>query len=706
VQAERLKIGLALSGGGARGATHVGVLRELERQHIPIDYIAGTSMGAIVGGLYASGMAPDDIEKVLLTTDWDAIFSDRPDRKDLDYRRKEDDRRYIEALQSGLKRHGLEVNKGLVNGQKLMFLLETLLQPVADVEDFDNLPIPFRCPGTDIVTGDEVVFSRGHLPLAIRISMSLPAAFTPVSYEGRLLVDGGVVDNLPVDLCKSMGADIVIAVDIGTPPKTVEGITSPIAVTSQVISILQQKGIDAQAARADILIRPDLAGFSVMDFVHAGSLVPLGEKVMREKSDALSKFALPEADYAARLERIRHREERAEIVRFVRFEGVGPKLEQGLRMRIRTAPGKPLDLDKLQADLTTVYNSGFFESVTYQVVTEDGQRGVLIKAKPNPLAPVFIGFGFKLSSDFRRQSDWAVLAGLRWTGLNVLGGEWKTDLQIGLNRYLNTEFYQPLDVGARWFVAPVFAARNTVSYLYAGDQAVATYRSAIQSIGVNLGYHLGRYGEIRVGPRWGHASFNKDMGSDLFPDSKVSEGGWVVQATVDQLDNADLPNQGYLIKANGMFTTKGMGSDLAYDLGELRWSGFGTKGSNTYWGALAAGSAFGTQAPPYAWFRLGGFNSFGGYQEGQIIGRYYATARLGYQRKVTRLPAFVGQGVYLVFFADVGNAWVDMKDFGNNLKYSGTVAFATLTKFGPMYIGYSKAGGGFDQITLQVGKRF
>lgn len=702
----RLKVGVALSGGGARGATHVGVLRELERMHVPIDYIAGTSMGAIVGGLYASGMSLDDIEKVLLTTDWDSIFSDRPDRKELDYRRKEDDRRYIEALQSGLKKKGLEVNKGLVNGQKLMFLLESLLQPVAGVEDFDKLPIPFRCPGTDLVSGDEVIFSKGHLPLAIRVSMSLPAAFAPVRYEGRLLVDGGVVDNLPVDLVKSMGPDVVIAVDIGTPPKTLEGISSPLAVTSQVISILQQKDINRQAARADILIRPDLAGFSVMDFVHAGTLIPLGERVTREKSDALSKLALPEAEYAARLARIRHRDDTAKVVEFVRFEGVDPKLEEGLRKRIRTVPGQPLDLDKLQADLTTVYNSGFFESVVYEVVNEDGREGVLIKAKPSPLLPILVNFGFKLSSDFYRQSDWAILAGLRWTGLNTLGGEWKTDLQIGLNRYFYTELYQPLDVQARWFVAPSLNVKNTVAYVYADDQAVATYRSAVQFAGFDIGYHMGRYGEIRIGPRWGHATYNRDLGTAFYPYYSASPSGWSAQATVDQLDNPDLPNQGYLIKANGFFATKGLGGNETYNMGQVSWSGFGTKGKNTFFSQLAAGSAFGSPVPPYAWFRLGGFNSFGGYQEGQMVGPYYATARLGYQRKVTRLPAFIGEGVYLVFFADAGNAWRSSKNFGTNLQYSGTVAFGTVTKFGPMYLAYSKAEGGFEQITLQLGKRF
>ena len=502
----RPKIGLALSGGGARGVTHIGVLQALERLHIPIDYIAGTSMGSIVGGLYATGATTEDLQSLIKNTNWVEIFSDRPPRDLLPFRTKEDDRRYLEGLQMGLDKKGLHLSKGLINGQKLLFLLENNTQRVSGVSDFGKFPIPFNCVATDIVTGNKYVFSQGSLPVAIRSSMSLPAIFAPMEHDGLLLVDGGIADNLPVDVVRAMGADIVIAVDIGTPPLERAQITSPLAVFNQVMNVLMQKEIDAQAASADILLRPDLKGYSLMDFERALTLVPVGEKLVEDHAAALSKYAVSPQEYAAWASRVRGLPPPPTKIDFVEFEGTDPLDEGLLKGRMSLKPGEPINMKDLQKDLLLVYNTGDYASVTYEVVQRGDQHGVVITAKPNATGPNYMRFGIDLSSDFRYNSNWSVFAGLRFTRLNVLGAEWKSDLEIGLNQRLTTEWYQPLMRSGRVFVAPYFKYSNELAYVFVNPEInnpSASYRTNLTWAGIDLGFNIGLSGELRIGPRWG-----------------------------------------------------------------------------------------------------------------------------------------------------------------------------------------------------------
>ena len=712
---KRPRIGLVLSGGGARGAAHVGVLKALEKLHVPVDYIAGTSMGAIVGGLYASGKSPEEIEQILTTADWTTLFTDEPPRKNTPFRRKQDDRRYV-ALEVGLDRKGLHTGVGVIAGQHLNAFLETLMLKSGQVDNFEKLPIPFRCVATDIVTGDKVVLSKGHLAQAIRASMSIPAVFAAVEIGDHLLVDGGLTDNLPVDIARAMGADVVIAVDISTPPLTREQLKSFIAVSSQMVNILMKKNVEEQAKLADILIRPDLKGFKSMNFKEAGTLVPVGNQAALDRAPELSRFAVDEAEYTARQTRLRSLLPPLPAkLDFVKFEGTDAKSEALVRGKLSTKPGQPFDAQKISIDLDRVYNAGDFESVAFGLRTVDGKQGLVLQAKPNSLGPYVMRFGVQLSTDFRNQSNWAVLAGLRVTRLNALAAEWKSDLEVGLNRQLYTEFYQPLDPLARWFVAPYADYSNIredlYSDIYSGFNEASTYRIVQGALGVDLGLSLGQYGEVRLGPRWGHVHFDDVIGPDLFRKygyhTNARLAGIQTALTLDHLDSADFPTQGYLLEARNFNSLSALGADDDYRRVSLRWKGFGTSGRNTFLAGLAAGSALGTDLPPYAFFQAGGFETFAGYEPGQLVGRYYGVVRLGYSRRIGELPPMLGKGFYLYFFTDVGNAWLRGRDIGwNDIRYSGTVAFGTDTRMGPLYIGYSRATGGSSAVNLYLGKRF
>jgi len=703
----RPKVGLVLSGGGARGATHVGVLKELERMRIPIDYIAGTSMGAIIGSLYASGMSVADIEKVLSTTDWDAVFSDRPPRKQIAFRRKMDDQRYIIGLQAGVSKKGIRVAQGLVTGQQLNVFLESLLMPVDGIEDFDKLPIPFRCLATDIVTGEEVVHAKGHLPTAVRTSMSLPGVFIPLEVNGRLLVDGGILNNLPVDVCRAMGADLIIAVDIGTPALDRDQLTSFVSITSQVTSILMQKNIDAQALKADILIRPDLKGYSNMNFRQIETLPPIGEQVVREHSEALGKLSTGEAEYAAWQSRARVSPALPEKIDFVRFEGTDAKTESLVRGKLETRPGQPLNPEDVTQDVDRVFNAGDYETVSYRLQREKAEAGLLVLARPNPLGPIYLRYGLLLYTNFANESNFAILAGLRWTRLNRLGAEWKTDMELGLNRRLTTEFYQPLDARARWFVAPIYEFKNVRQDIYVGEEARATYRATQGFLGLDMGLSLGQYGEIRIGPRWGTLTYDKITGAPVAPNVSATLAGLRGRVILDHLDDADFPTQGYYGDLSAFESLTTWGSDDSYHRAELKYRAYGTYKKNTFFGKISGGSSLGSTLPPFDQFFLGGVDSFAGYANGALMGRYYGVARLGYMRQVATLPAILGKGAYFFVFADAGNTWERTKDISaSNLRYSASVALGASTMIGPMYIVYSYAKGGSSQLVLNIGKRF
>jgi len=262
----RPKIGLALGGGGARGAAHVGVLRVLEEMHVPVDYVAGTSMGAVVGGLYASGMSPDEIESALTQIDWNDTLTDRTQYKDLPFRRKEDENRYLTSFEAGLRGRRLTLPSGLQSAQKVRFLLQSNLIDVAHIHDFSELPIPFKAVAADIETGEAVVLDHGDLSEAIRASMSIPGVFSPIEIDGRMLVDGGIADNVPVDVVRAMGADVVIAVDVGGPLLKREQMGSMFAVTSQVLTILTRRNADLQLKDATIVLAPDVSRYGAMAF--------------------------------------------------------------------------------------------------------------------------------------------------------------------------------------------------------------------------------------------------------------------------------------------------------------------------------------------------------------------------------------------------------------------------------------------------------
>jgi NTE family protein len=381
---DRPKIGLVLAGGGARGASHVGVLKVLERERIPIDYVAGTSMGSIVGGMYAAGMPPEEIERQMVAVDWDDVFHDKVDRQDRSYRRKTDDRLWLYGIKPGYSDGKLKLPPGLVQGQKIGLLLTSLTLPVAEIESFDDLPIPFRAIAADIQTGEKVVIDSGNLAKAIRASMAVPAALSPVPWDGRRLVDGGIASNLPVQTVKEMGADIVIAVDLGEPLSEHELGESLLSIVDQLTAMLVRDNVERELAMLtdnDVLILPDLGDITSAEFDRVAEAIPTGVVAADLKIDELRELSLSEADYVAHVAARREPRSDMPLIEFVTFANSSVVSDDFLLGRLETTMrgdpiiGQPLDPRRMEQAINELYALDIFAHVAYELVEEDGRYG-------------------------------------------------------------------------------------------------------------------------------------------------------------------------------------------------------------------------------------------------------------------------------------------------------------------------------------------
>lgn len=696
-----------------RGAAHVGVLKVLEGLRVPIDCVAGTSMGAVVGGLYCSGMTPESIESWLGKTDWDFLLTDNPERKDMPIRAKTEEESYLLSREFGVKSGGLVAPGGLVAGQNLGIALEGLTIRAMDVTDFDRLDIPFRAVATDIGTCEKVVIGSGRLSDAIRASMSIPGAFSPVSWNGRLLVDGGLVDNLPVDVVRDMGADIVIAVDIGTHYLPAAEVTNMLKVFQQTIQMLTRKNTEDNITKATLLIRPDLKRFTGNDFKQSALIIALGERAARNMQSQLSAYSVPEQAYeeyrASHLREPYHLSEVGFVGNEASGNGSGRHVNgRAVVSRMKSRPGATLDVHTLQDDLGRIYSMGEFETVSFRIDEKDGKQGIVIRTQEKAWGPNYLRFGLDLQSDFQGENFYSLSVKFTVARINPLGAEWKTTAELGRPRRLFSEFYQPLVHEGSLFVAPVIDLNWVPQYYYEGELRAAEYGLSSYLAGVDVGFSIGRYGEIRIGSRWGSRTTRTMTGQLPFPGGDDHVVALVGQALFDQLDSGTFPNKGFSARVQAFLARPGWGSDISYQKVSAIWREYFSWGQNTFFVHMAGGSSLGTQLPFYDQFTLGGWSGLSGYPYQELQGTSYGLCRLGYDRRISRLPSMLGQGgVYVMIWGEAGNTWqlADRRTL-DSLLYSGTLALGADTNLGPFYLAVSKAERQSPRLYLSLGRTF
>ncbi len=707
---KRPKIGLALGGGGARGIAHIGVLRVLEELHIPIDYVAGTSMGSIVGGLYSCGYTPDDIEKLVRSIHWETLFQDAPERPEQSFRQKEDDFEHLIPFEFGinLKKGGLVLPPGLIAGSKLGFVLENATLPCSSVSNFDQLRIPFRAVATDIQTGQPYVMSQGNLARVIRGSMAIPAIFTPVEFDGHLLIDGGESQNLPVQTVKAMGADIVIAVNVGSSgAASAEKPQNVGAMIGRLIDLPLQQNTMASAKLADLVITPDLDGYTSADFIKGTEMIPLGQKAALADKDKLERWSAPESVY--RPWKTRHDATLPPLpyideVQIEPVPGVDPRRIEYL---VHTKPGHVLDTRTLGQDLKRIYALGIFEIVSYSIV-EDGQRHILrISATPKPWGPNYLKLGLFLGTDFQLTTQFGVTALVDATEMNSLGGEWKAIATVGQPLDLKTRFFQPLTYRGHLFLSPFGGWQQETAEVFQNEVALGTYEVSRAAVGMDLGYDFGTWGELRVGYTRAFGKGRRKVGNPTFPDLDWDEGGLTARMRVDQLDNVNLPHSGYLIDAAYLGNRTGLGATFSYDEFFGRAGGVQTIGRWTGLAKMEGGTGLGTQIPFYDEYRLGGLFRLSGRPIGQLYGNTYALAALLLYYRLSGTGGAIVKNVSAGVSAEAGNTWAFQAPLSwKGMKTAGSVYVIADTLIGPFFIGYGRSGSQNNSAYLYLNRSF
>lgn len=706
---DRLRVGLVLGGGGARGAAHIGVLKELERMQVPIDAIVGTSMGAIIGGLYASGMTPAELEQLITELDWSDPLQDTSARENLTYRRKQDDIEFPVNFEMGFSDGRLLLPKGLVFGQKLELLMRELTVAVAHIHDFDDLPTPFRAVAADLETGDTVVLAEGDLPKAMRASMSVPGIFAPVVMDGRTLVDGGLTGNVPVDAVQAMDVDVIIAVDVEFPLYTGEQLQSAVDVTAQMLTILIRKETRRQLEQLgedDVLIRPALGDFGSTNFGGVSETIAPGAEATLAVADRLRDLAVDREAYdrwlAAR--QVTRPDEGIEID-FIRIEDEGPLSARVLQARLETEVGETVTSAELAQDTAQLYGLDLYEQVTYRLVREDEQTGVEFTTVPKSWGPNFLQFGLSLEDDFEGSTAFNLSARLTRAGMNALGAEWRTDLQVGTEPYLFSEFYQPLDLDSRYFVAPQVRLAQSNFNAFTGDRSVARYRVSEAEAALDLGRELGRWGELRLGVFRGGGNARVTVGDPSLSNIDFQTGGVMASLGVDTLDDGQFPHHGTRLESTVTLSRPGFGADSSFDLVELNATKVWTLGRHSFQAGLEFGTTIQSDDLIQNFFPLGGFLRLSGLERGEISGPHAGLARLVWYRRsgetgggVFEIPLYLGASL------EAGNVWQDRSDVSaSSLIVNGSVFAGLDSWLGPVYLAAGFAEDGDTSLYLFLG---
>jgi len=712
---QRPRIGLVLSGGSAKGFAHIGVLEALEEAGVPVDIVVGTSMGAVVGGLYASGQSPGEIARAATSIDWASAFADRGSRRGRSMRRKNDERRLSGHIGVGIGFDGFEFPRGAIQGQRLGQLLREHLGPATMIDDFDQLGIRFRPVAVDLQSGEPLALNHGDLALAIRASMSIPGIIAPVEWQGRLLVDGGLRRNLPVEVAQDMGADVVIAVDVGQARPRDEEITSAFQIMDQAIHLMVRDNVRQSLAlleAGDIYLRIDVGDTGVTDFDQAGRLIEAGRRSARAHLDEIEELALSAEAFAAHLRARRAAvPARDPVITGIRLDNRSTLADRVITRHIRVRSGEPLDREALAASIDRIHGLGYFERVDHRLHrTAPGEAELEIVAVPNAWGPHYLRFAVDVEEDFDTRSFFNATASYLGTEINPLGAEIQVDVEVGSDPRLFAEFWQPVGAGSPWFIAPRAQWSRRDVRLFEADRQVGEVRLTQYELGLHAGRTLATRGEIRVGVESGAGETEALIGTPEGDNRDFTTGHYLARARWDGLDDAVFPRTGSAADLEWRYSTDDLGADDEYqritlDANQAFSHG---RGRNRWILGLRAGSTRNNDDPPVeALHSLGGFLNLGGFQSEALTGAELALGQVIYLREIAGYRTIGGLPFFLGGAVEAGNVWSDSddRDLGD-LITSGTLIAAVDTPLGPLFLGYGESDEGQSSAYLSLGRTF
>jgi len=693
------------------------VLKVLEEMHVPIDAIAGTSMGAVVGGLYASGLTAREIEAIVSSLNWQQAFRDLPAREDLPLRRKQEDENFLVKFPLGIRGGKVQLPKGLLQGQTLNQILRRLTLPVAEITSFDQLPTPFRAVATDLESGAAVVMKSGDLTSAMRASLSAPAVFAPVEREGRLLVDGGVAENLPIDVARSMGVDILIVVDVGATLLPRGKLNSIPVITNQMLSILINRNAQEQLKQLtprDILIRPPLGEASSFDFVRVARFIGVGEVGARQASERLAALAVSPQEmqrYAERRDRLRRAPPRID---FVQVQTGSEQYSDRIASLFDDLRGKPLDPDAVARRVTTLYGEAGLDTLDYQLVQKDDKYGLALDARGSSTGPNYVRFGLQLQDDFEGNS--AYNAALRFvvTDITRSGGELVLDLQDGQTSLIGTEVFLPLSGFSGWFVMPHTTLQARDLDVYSNQTQVALYRVRTFDYGLDFGRQFGNWGEIRWGVYNDRGHSTLDVGdpesAPLPADESFGTRNYFLRFSYDRLDDVNFPHYGQQGTLQWTGARNVVGLEENYDQVTFNYVTAHTFGRDTLSLSAEGGVTLESRVTNIdALFPLGGFLNLSGLKADSLLGPNYQILRALYYRMIGRGgPGIQDLPTYLGVSFEMGNVY---QGCCNQIRFSNMHRDASIflgmdTFLGPVYLATGYDDRGSHAFYLFLGRTF
>ncbi|MGI2188212.1 patatin-like phospholipase family protein [Shewanella oncorhynchi] len=718
--AERLKIGVVLSGGGAKGAAHVGVLKILEEHNIPVDYIAGTSIGAYVAGMYSLGYSASEVEAIMMGVNWDSGYSDTIPRNILSYRDKQLRDRYNIPLNIGYNEGQVRAPSGLLRGQTMSQLLRQSTDLVQQFGHFDDLAIPYRAVATDLETSLPVVISHGSMVKAMQASATVPGALQPAQIEGKLLVDGGIANNMPVDVVKAMGADIIIAVDIGSPLVKKDKLDSTIAVLDQLSNFLTNASTAKQKellTENDVLIRPAIDALSTTDFTIMPLALTLGKEAANGQLYKLSSMSVSPEEYAAYVEakkakgKLLMADVRHPINEIV-FDNQSKVSLNLLTETLDIKPGQAVSKDELNEALKRIYSLNKFERVDAEFVEGEDGRILTVTTKAKSWGPNYFQLGFNWEDDFNSESAISFDMAYTMTDLTFNGGEWRNEVKLGIEKLFATEFYQPLDRDQQFFSRARYQYDTRDWDLYDNNSRILTFDKKTHTIELGIGYNYTLQGMIELGLVAEKGAIVNDVW--LTQDLDFSSYGAYFRFGYDSLDSISFPTSGNRVTLNVYVRNEDFNDTIddnqnQYSVQiEADWKGALSVGNHAFVGKASIATNNNDGLNMLHLSELGGFLNLSGYHKDSIMGAHKVFGAFIYQYDLGRdALGMTDYPLYLGWSLEAGNVWDERTDVTlTDLIYASSLYIGTDTSMGPAALGFGITDLGDKSFYLFVGKNF
>jgi NTE family protein len=703
----RPKLGLVLEGGGALGLAHIGVITWMEEHHIPVSYVAGTSMGGLVGGIYATGRSPQEVKELISGINWDQVMSGNLPFRDLSFRRKQDAREVPSELEFGL-RGGLQFPGGFNTGQEVDLILDRVALPYSELPSFNDLPIPFACVATDLVSGKPHVFHDGSLTLALRSTMSLPGIFSPVRSGDHLYADGGLLNNIPIDVARELGADVVLGIHLETAKLDPKTNLPSFGVLGQAISVMIASNELRSMELADVLVTVPLQKYTALDYNKADEIIKLGYESAASKAAILSTFAVSDAEWDAYLANRTARRRTAPVPTFVTVKGPPPAIATAMEKELENFANKPLDSALIDQEMLTILGQGRFSTSTYSMTQKDGKPGLLIEAEQKTYAPPTVRPLILIDGSDYNNVLFSLGARATYVDFGSYRSELRVDLMLGSEYLANVEYYHPLKPTSKVFVAPRASFDSQQFNIYSSNTLIANYRIRKTLGGLDLGYAFGRSGELRFGYEGGYLSSSPQIGSvPTLPVTAGATGDVRLQYQFTDVDSPVIPRSG----TNVLIYTKGYtlnpAAPGAFPLTEIQMQKYlRISKATTLFGGAYGGSSYGYKTGLPA-FSLGGSQRLVSYGTNALLTNQYFLGQVGYIRTLAKLPPFLGDTINALGIAEVGKTYkLPNGASPPNLTTDFAGGILVNTIFGPVLAAGAVNTDGRGRFYFRIGRTF